>query len=79
MGDTRTRQKTSETPTLEEIKTWPATVGAPRGGSAFGLAPSTTYEAIKSGKFPARTILIGGRVRVVTASIVAVLSEGDAA
>lgn len=63
-------------PTLREIaETWPATVSVSRAALAFGLSRSHAYDAASRGEFPARVIKVGGRYRVVTASIVRVLSD----
>ncbi|WP_044574670.1 hypothetical protein [Saccharopolyspora spinosa] len=69
----------TKAPTLDEIRQWPATVDVPTGGAAFGMPRSTAYEAVKTGQFPARVLKVGGRYRVVTASIVRALSEEEAA
>lgn len=67
-------------PTLDEIRTtWPATVSVADACRALGFSARHGYTAIKSGTFPGRVIVVGRRVRVVTASIVAVLSKGDTA
>lgn len=66
-------------PTLAEIReTWPATVDVSSSARAFGCSRASAYEHIRAGSFPARTLSVGGRLMVVTASIVAVL-EGQAA
>jgi predicted DNA-binding transcriptional regulator AlpA len=64
-------------PTLEEVKTWPATVPVPQAGAAFGFSRSYSYELISRGEFPARVIRRGRITRVVTASIVETLDFGD--
>jgi len=64
-------------PTLSEIHKWPATVNVPRAGLAFGLSRSHAYELASRGEFPARVIKVGGRYRVVTASIIRALSEDE--
>lgn len=71
----------TESPTLDEIKRWPATVSPRKAGAALGISRSYTYELIKGGKFPARLIRVGGKTRVVTASILNLLGgeEGSAA
>lgn len=63
-------------PTLDEIKTWSATVDVPQACRPFGISRSYGYELIKRDEFPARVIKVGGRARVVTASIIAAL-EGS--
>lgn len=65
-------------PTLEEIRAWPATVDVPRGADALGVSRSHAYELAKRGEFPARTIQVGGRIRVITASLIRLLEGGAA-
>ncbi len=63
-------------PTLDEIRGWPATVTVATAAAAFGLSRSKGYELAAQGSFPARLIQVGPRgTRVVTASILAVLTE----
>jgi predicted DNA-binding transcriptional regulator AlpA len=63
-------------PTLREIKeAWPATVDVPSAGVVFGLSRSHSYELVSRGEFPAEVIKVGSRYRVVTASIIEVLSS----
>lgn len=62
-----------QVPTLDEIRAWPATVDPPTGGTAFGISRSYSYELIKQGKFPAQVLTVGGKPRVITASIVQAL------
>lgn len=66
----------SAAPTLAEIKAWPATVDVPFACTALGISKSYGYQLIVQHEFPARTISIGRRVRVVTASLVELL-EGS--
>jgi len=62
-------------PTLSDIQRWPATVDVPTAATAFGISTSHAYELINRHEFPARTIQLGARRRVViTASIIEVLS-----
>lgn len=60
-------------PTLDEIRGWPATVDPVTAGRAFGISRSYAYELVRSGAFPARVLKVGGKNRVVTASILAAL------
>ncbi|GAA2548162.1 helix-turn-helix domain-containing protein [Pseudonocardia hydrocarbonoxydans] len=60
-------------PTLDEIRTWPATVDVTQACRPFGISRAFGYELVARGDFPARVITVGGRRRVVTASIVAAL------
>lgn len=69
-------------PTLNEVRAWPATVGVGRAADALGVGRSTAYSAIRAGKFPARTVQVGDRVMVLTASLLEVLgvpADGAAA
>lgn len=73
-------RRETDTPaaTLDDIRAWPATVSIPRACTAFGVSRSYGYELASRGEFPARTIKVGGRYRVVTASILANLGPVDA-
>ncbi|MFJ5984375.1 DNA-binding protein [Lentzea sp. NPDC092896] len=61
-------------PTLEEVRSWPATVSVARAATAFGISRSKAYELVAQGEFPARVIAAGASRRVITASLVNVLS-----
>ncbi|MFF8963530.1 hypothetical protein ACF1BK_12390 [Streptomyces globisporus] len=50
------------------------TVSVAEASRIGGFGTSTGYAAIARGDFPFQTIKVGGKVRVVTASIVRVLS-----
>jgi predicted DNA-binding transcriptional regulator AlpA len=64
-----------ETPTLADIRCWPATVSVPMAAAAFGISTSHAYDLITRGEFPARVVRLGSRRRVVvTESIVHALS-----
>lgn len=63
------KQSDKQIPTLDEIRSWPATVDPGMGGRPFGLSRSYTYELIQRGEFPAKVIQVGSKMRVVTASI----------
>lgn len=65
-------------PTLDEVRGWPATVSVEQGAAALGCSRAHAYEAIRTGTFPARTLRVGNRIRVVTGSILAAL-DGDRA
>lgn len=65
-------------PTLAEVRAWPATVSVDLAARAIGISKSGAYECIRVGTFPARVLRVGGRVRVITSSIVAVLEGEDA-
>lgn len=65
-------------PTLEEIRQWPATVDVTTAASAVGVSRAHFYEQIKLGTAPVRTLRVGGRVRVVTSSILALLDGASA-
>jgi predicted site-specific integrase-resolvase len=64
-------------PTLREVRAWPATCDPAQAALALGISRSTTYECLRRGDFPAQAIRVGGRWRVLTASLVSVL-EGNA-
>lgn len=64
-------------PTLDEIRRWPATVDIPKANTALGLSRAHGYALAQRGEYPARVLKVGGRYRVVTASIVRLLSESS--
>jgi hypothetical protein len=62
-------------PTLREIReNWPPTVDVPLAGTVFGLSRSHSYDLAARGEFPAKVIQVGSRYKVVTESIIEVLS-----
>ncbi|MFD8556808.1 helix-turn-helix domain-containing protein [Streptosporangium canum] len=63
-------------PTLDEVRAWPTTVNVELAAAAFGVSRAHAYECIKTGEFPARSLQVGKRTKVITSSILAVL-EGD--
>lgn len=66
------------TPTLDDVRSWAATVDVARAATAFGISRSHAYDLIARGEFPAKVIQLGSTYRVLTASIVQVLSgEAD--
>lgn len=65
---------TDAAPTLDEVRAWPATVDVPAAGRAYGLTRANAYRLAHCGEFPARVLKVGGRYRVVTASIIAALT-----
>jgi len=69
----------SQRPTLAEIRRWAATTDVTATASALGVSRAHLYEQIKLGTAPIRTIRVGGRVRVVTASILTLLGDDDQA
>ncbi|MFE6092715.1 helix-turn-helix transcriptional regulator [Streptomyces massasporeus] len=60
-------------PTLAEVRTWPAVVSVEQAAAALGCSRSGLYDRIRRGDAPVRTLTHGRRVVVVTASLVAVL------
>ncbi|MFD8945265.1 DNA-binding protein [Streptomyces californicus] len=63
----------SNDPTLEEIRTWPATISVPEAATALGISRSHLLVLIKRGESPVRTLSFGARHRVVTADLVRLL------
>lgn len=67
-------QQTKPRPTLAEIRGWPATVDAGQAAAALGISRSYAYQLIRAGEFPVRTLQVGGKTSVVTASLLALLN-----
>jgi hypothetical protein len=65
---------TAERPTLDQVRQWPATVGIPSASAALGISRSHGYELATRDEFPARLIRAGGRVLVITADLINLLS-----
>ncbi|MGW2692420.1 DNA-binding protein [Streptomyces sp. NPDC001296] len=66
----------AEAPTLDEVRTWPATVTVPKAALAMGISKSHLHALIKRGESPVKTLPVGGARRVITASLIRLL-EGD--
>lgn len=64
---------TQTVPTLADVRKWPATVGIPDAARALGISKTHLYELVRRGEAPVRTLPLGSRQRVITASLVAVL------
>jgi predicted DNA-binding transcriptional regulator AlpA len=64
-------------PTLDQVRSWPATVSLTQACRALGISRSFGYELAALDQFPARSLRIGGSVRVLTVSLVKVLSGED--
>jgi hypothetical protein len=68
---------TPEGPTLDEIKEWPALIDITQCAVALGCGKSAMYAWVKRGGLPFRTVVVGRRTRVVTASLVHMLETGE--
>lgn len=68
---------TTATPSLDEIRAWPASVDIAQACLPFGISRSQGYRLAAEGAFPAKVLKVGGRYRVITASIVRALSETE--
>jgi hypothetical protein len=73
-----TRAVTAVGPTLDEIRRWPAAVNVEDYARAMGISRAGAYESIRSGTCPVRTVKVGSRIKVVTASILKVLDPAAA-
>ncbi|MFB9238687.1 hypothetical protein ACFFWC_24690 [Plantactinospora siamensis] len=60
-------------PTLEEIRAWPAAVNVNDYALACGISRAHAYESLRDTNCPVRTLKVGGRIKVLTASIVSLL------
>jgi hypothetical protein len=68
-----TAERVVTAPTLREIRSWAPTCDPANAALALGISRSTAYEVLRRGDFPARAIRVGGRWRVITASLIDVL------
>ncbi|MER7969680.1 helix-turn-helix domain-containing protein [Streptomyces sp. NPDC096080] len=60
------------TPTLDEIRQWPATVDVTNAARALGIGKSKLYDLIRRGEAPVKVLDVGAK-RVITSSIVRLL------
>jgi hypothetical protein len=60
-------------PTLDEIRTWPATVSVPQAATALGISKGYLHDLINRGEAPVKVLPLNGRHRVITASLVRLL------
>jgi hypothetical protein len=60
-------------PTLDEIRTWPATVSVPQAATALGISKTYLHDLIKRNEAPVKVLPLNGRHRVITASLVRLL------
>ncbi|MEU9342035.1 helix-turn-helix domain-containing protein [Streptomyces sp. NPDC048278] len=70
------RSTSTDGPTLDQVRSWPATVSVPKAATALGVSRSYLHELIRRGEAPVELVPFGGRRRVITASLVRLL-EGD--
>lgn len=75
----KTAARVAATPTLAEVRKWPATVSVPQAATALGVSKSHLHALIKRDDAPVKVLAFGRCYRVVTADLVRVLSEGSAA
>ncbi|MFJ5259130.1 DNA-binding protein [Streptomyces sp. NPDC088387] len=66
----------ADTPTLDDIRSWPATVSVPKAATALGVSRSYLHDLIKRNEAPVKVLPLDGRHRVITASLVRLL-EGS--
>ncbi|MGW2438745.1 DNA-binding protein [Streptomyces goshikiensis] len=59
-------------PTLDEVRSWPATVDLTSAALALGISRSQMYALVKRNEAPVRVLDFGAK-RVVTASLVQLL------
>jgi len=73
----RRRPPAPPTLTLADLRDGPPTVDVRPSCRLLGISDAHGYALIKEDRFPCRTIKAGGRIRVITASLLEVL-EGKA-
>ncbi|MER8030763.1 DNA-binding protein [Streptomyces bauhiniae] len=63
--------------TLDEVRTWPATVSVRKAAPALGISKSALYQLVRAGRPPVKILALNSSTRVVTASLIRVLETGD--
>ena len=62
-------------PTLNEMRTWPATISVTAAAEALGISRSAAYKLAAENAFPCRLLKFGTTIRVVTASLIKFLAD----
>jgi len=70
---------TTRTPTVDEIRSWPATVDIQTAGTAFGIGRDQAYRLAHDGSFPVPVLRLGRYFRVTRASVLKALDIADIA
>jgi hypothetical protein len=67
--------------TLAAVRRWPAVVNVTDAARALGVSRASLYAALARGERPVEVLLVGRRMRVLTASLVSALqgTSGDRA
>lgn len=65
--------------TLAQARKLPAVLDVAEAAAVLGVSRSAAYDAIRVGAFPAKTIKVGGRIKVLTASLLRLLEDGEGA
>ena len=61
-------------PTLAQIRRWPASVNVEDAARALGISRASLYTAIAEDRSPVEVIIVGRRKKVLTHSLIAVLT-----
>ncbi len=61
-------------PTLAQIRRWPASVNVEDAARALGISRASLYTAIAEDRSPVEVIVVGRRKKVLTHSLIAVLT-----
>jgi len=76
----RPRWSASAAGTLAQLKrNAPPTLSPEETAPWLGVSRSTVYEWIRTGEFPVKVITVKHRHRVITASLIRLLEDGEAA
>jgi len=65
--------KEAKRPTLAEVRRWPPTVNVADAARALGVSRGSLYAALARGERPVQMIMVGHRIKVLTASLIEVL------
>lgn len=61
-------------PTLAQIRKWPASVNVETAALALGISRASLYTAIAEDRSPVEVIIVGRRKKILTHSLVSVLT-----
>lgn len=67
----------AQTPTAQEIRSWPVTVDVRTAGRAFGIGRDQAYRLVREGQFPVPVLRLGRYLRVTRAAVLDALGITD--
>lgn len=61
-------------PSIDQLREGAPTLDVPAACKLLGISRSHGYAAVRRGEFPAKVLKVGGSYRVITASLLVILT-----